>query len=94
MSVFFSLQGILTGSKSYGQEIMTVVRPAETGIPPETIYTYINDNSWKYEVEDFAKCIVEDKSVTEGNSLDALKSMSLVYEIYKADQEWAKKFNL
>ena len=54
--------------------------------------SYIQDNSWRDEIDEFADCIVHDRPVLAGSSLDALKTMELVYGIYSADKEWADKF--
>lgn len=91
-----SLSGILTGSKSYGQETMTVIRSDSDafGVPSETVSTYIHDNSWRDEVFEFATSILENKPVLAGSSHDALATMNLVYKVYRADEEWARKYNI
>lgn len=90
------LSGILSGSKSYGQETLTVVYREDeaNGNPREQTTNYIRDNSWKNEVDEFADCIINDKPVVIGSSHDALKSMELVYKIYAADETWRTKFDL
>ena len=101
LEIFFTkgaliLSGILSGSKSYGQEMLTVVyrEDESNGNPREQTTTYIRDNSWRDEIFEFANCILNDKPVLIGSSYDALKSMELVYKIYSADEDWQKKFNL
>ena len=91
-----TLSGILTGTKSYGQETMTVIKssPDDLGVPNEIVSTYINDNSWEREIKDFAEAILENKDVLTGNSKDALATMDLVYKIYRADDDWASKYNI
>jgi Cft2 family RNA processing exonuclease len=52
---------------------------------------FLEDNSWKDEIDEFAEAIICDKPIKYGTSNDALKTMQLVYTIYSADQEWAIK---
>ena len=89
------LSGILSGSKSYGSETLNIIERKEgdsTGAKEELMYTYINDNSWKDEIDEFADCIVNDRPVINGTSQDALKVMEMIYNIYKADSLWWKNF--
>ena len=89
------LTGILSGSKSYGSETLNIIERKEgdsTGAKEELMYTYINDNSWKDEIDEFSDCIVNDKPVINGTSQDALKVMEMIYNIYKADSLWWKNF--
>lgn len=90
------LSGILSGSKSYGEERLTVVRRGadDRGVPPEQTMSYIEDNSWRDEIAEFAEAIRADAPIVNGSSADALKTMSLVYRIYCADPEWRERWNL
>ena len=90
------LSGILSGSKSYGAETLSVVYASENdgGDPREQTTRYNQDNSWRDEVFEFADAILQDKSIANGSSLEALKTMRLVYQIYCADPEWKKRFSL
>jgi predicted dehydrogenase len=91
------LTGILSGSKSYGEEQLTLVPRKEgssVGSFTETTTSYLNDNSWRDEVNEFANVIVQGKPVESGTSTDALKVMELVYEIYCADGQWQQTFNI
>lgn len=90
------LTGILSGSKSYGQERLTVVfrEGAANGNPRETTTSYIHDNSWRDEVSEFTRCIVGDRAVEVGTSRDALKTMELIFRIYCADDEWRQRYDL
>lgn len=90
------LSGILSGSKSYGQEALTIVYREDeaNGNPRETTSTYIRDNSWRDEVHELTACILEDKPVEVGTSLDALRTMELIYRIYCADSEWRDRYQL
>lgn len=90
------LSGILSGSKSYGQESLTIVYREDeaNGNPRETTSTYIRDNSWRDEVAELTACILEDRPVEVGHSLDALRTMELIYRIYCADPEWRDRYHL
>ena len=91
------LTGILSGSKSYGEEQLKVVPRKEgstVGAFMETTTSYLEDNSWRDEVNEFADVIINDKTVDSGTSHDALKVMELVYEIYRADSRWKASFSI
>lgn len=90
------LSGILSSSKSYGQETLTVSRKEEgNSINPsrESRY-YEEDPSWADEIDEFAKAILRDDKVLLGTSHDAFKTMELVYRIYCADESWRDRWNL
>ena len=91
-----SLAGILSGTKSYGAETITVAvaSDADGGDPREVRTRYNHDPSWQDEITDFAEAVLEDKPVTSGSSIDALKSMHLVYRIYCADPAWRAQWGL
>lgn len=90
------LAGILSGSKSYGAETLTLVWPADddNGDPREQTTRYNSDPSWADEVADFADAILSRRPVTEGSSTDALRTIELVYRIYCADPEWRDLWNI
>jgi len=89
------LSGILSGSKSYGSETISIIRRNDDGedIPEET-RQYLEDHSWRDEIDEFVSAILEDKPILHGDSSDALKTMELVYRIYCADQVWKDQHNL
>ena len=91
-----TLNGILSGSKSYGEETMTVARTNGVfdGDPEEHITRYKNDTSWAAEIAEFAGAIAGDHAITNGSSRDAFNTMKLVYDIYCADPEWKARWNL
>ncbi|MDC1066096.1 Gfo/Idh/MocA family oxidoreductase [Candidatus Pseudothioglobus singularis] len=92
-----SLNGILSGSKSYGSETMTVTYANpddDNGDPRDQTTSYKIDPSWDNEVTAFVKYIKEDKVVSSGSSLDALKTMELVFKIYASDTDWKNKYNI
>ena len=90
------LTGILSGSKSYGSEKLKIIEKDEgesVGSQEEKIFTFLNDSSWKDEIDEFADCIVHDKPIENGTSYDALKVMEMIREVYKADKSWWKYIN-
>jgi predicted dehydrogenase len=91
-----TLAGILSGSKSYGAETLTVSEAADhdAGDPRETTTRYNNDPSWRDEVREFADCVIKDRRVTSGSSSEALKTMELIYRIYCADPDWKRRYRL
>ena len=91
------LGGILSGTKSYGAETLTVVRADpdnDRGDPKEQITRYNRDPSWDEEITVFADCILNDKPVISGNSEDALNTMKLVFKIYYADTTWRSTYDI
>lgn len=90
------LSGILTGTRSYAPETITVVYAGENdgGDPREQTTRYNNDHSWPDEIQDFADAVFFDKPIMSGSSEEAYKTMKLVYDIYHADKDWSAKFNL
>ena len=64
------------------------------GMPREQKISYIEDNSWRDEIFEFADTILNNTPVLTGTSFDAHKTMELVYKIYTQDKEWAAKFNI
>ena len=90
------LSGILSGSKSYGAETITVAYKADddSGDPKEVTVRYNQDNSWRDEIDDFAQSVLQDKAIVEGSSTEAMKTMQLVYRIYCADPQWRDRYGL
>ena len=91
------LGGILSGTKSYGAETLTVVtvdHENDNGDPREQVTRYNYDPSWEEELNLFAQCIVNDIEVMSGSSLDALNTMKLVYKIYHADPLWRDTYDI
>lgn len=91
-----TLSGILSGSKSYGDETMTVAWAAEdeTSEPKEQVTHYTHDPSWADEIAEFAQAIIGGGAIVHGSSGDALKTMKLVYRIYCADPDWKAQWRL
>jgi len=85
---YMVLNGLNTSSKSYGEEILSVAKnrsaaPAATW-KDEIKTQYIDNHSWRYEMEHFIDSIKNDTRIQIGNSNDAQKLMNIVDEIYKS----------
>jgi predicted dehydrogenase len=90
------LSGILSGSKSYGAEKMTIAWAAddEQGDPKEQTTRYNQDHSWRLEIAEFADAVLGVGTVQHGTVEDAYHTMELVYRIYAADPEWSQCWNI
>jgi predicted dehydrogenase len=91
------LGGLLTGTKSYGAETLTIIKADpdnDRGDPWEQTIRYNKDPSWDNEMQVFTKCITQNLNINFGSSFDALKTMELVNNIYKSDKKWSNKFNI
>ena len=86
---YLSIGGLLTSSRSYGDETLRMGRregdgeALAYGKPKEEIVYFDRGHSWDLEVEDFARCVLGDVPVTEGSSADALGVMELIEAIYR-----------
>ncbi len=90
------LSGILSGSKSYGAETLTVIDADDDdqGDPKEVTTQYNDDNSWASEINEFADALLRGSDIKSGTSGDALNTMQLVERIYKADADWAGRWDI
>jgi predicted dehydrogenase len=91
------LGGILSGTKSYGAETLTVVwadPDNDQGDPREQVTRYNRDLSWDEEISAFAASIRDGIPVETGNSQDALRTMQLVFRIYFADPTWQQAYDI
>ena len=91
------LGGLLTGTRSYGAETLTIVTSDpdnDMGDPKEQSILYNADNSWMSEINLFAECILGNQKVEQGSSNDALETMKLVYRIYYNDVQWRDNFGI
>ncbi len=90
---YLCIDGILSSSGTYEPETLKVARCLydSNGYPlpnpQETLTIYEEDKSWYLEVDDFVRCILEDKPVELGSSQDAYKVMELIQKIYRADKD-------
>jgi predicted dehydrogenase len=96
MQGYLELQGILSGSKSYGEESLVIGRrdESDTGCSREERVVYLEDHSWRDEIEEFADAVLYGKPIHSGTAGDALETMKLVYRIYCADDEWQAKYDI
>ena len=92
---YLALKGLLTGSKTYGRESLTIARKTyeaeQVGNPQEEVYFFDYDSSWDREIEEFVNCVKQDIPIQIGSSKDALKVMELVHQIYLSDEQWSKR---
>jgi predicted dehydrogenase len=85
------LGGIITGTKSYGAETLTVVHADpdnDRGDPLEVVTRYNKDLSWQREVDQFAGAILGVAPLVCGTPEDALETMRLIQKIYFNDKRW------
>ena len=90
----FILSGILSGSKSYGSEKLTIIpkKDIKKGkISKKRSFYFKKDNSWKKEVDEFADIITKNKKILLGNSIQAYNAIKTVYNIYDNDKSWKYK---
>lgn len=90
---YINLNGLLTSTRSYGDEILTFARKQfedttfALGKPREETVYFDRDDSWRLETEEFISAIIEDKPIENGTSEDALNVMKLIEEIYKFSED-------
>ena len=91
------LEGILTSTKSYGEETLTIVtvdHDNDQGDPQEKVIHYNKDPTWEDEINQFTSNINKNTPITNGSSSDALNTMKLVYMIYYADPLWRETYSI
>ena len=93
---YLELQGILSGSKSYGEEKLIIGKRTDldVGALQEESTVYLQDNSWRDEVNEFADAVIKGKKIVNGTSREALATMDVIYRIYYADPVWRKKYGI
>jgi len=84
---YMVLNGLITSTMSYGEEVLSIAKnrseaPAATW-KDEVKTQYVNNNSWRYEMEHFFNAISNDTPVKIGNSSDAMKLMKIIDKIYE-----------
>ena len=82
------VDGLLTGSRSYGEErIVFAKRQFEDegilGKPKEEEIHFDEDHSWEYELKEFYEAVTGKNTRINGDIDDALATMKLVYTIYE-----------
>ncbi len=82
------VEGLLSKTGSYGREQLIVARRQfedeahAVGNPSEEITYFDRDQSWDLEVEEFVRCIREDKPVSLASADDALAVMQIIEKAY------------
>ncbi len=84
---YMVLNGLITSTMSYGEETLSVAKnrstaPAATW-KDEVITKYVNNNSWRYEMDHFYDAIKNDTPIQYGNSDDAFKLMTIIDKVYE-----------
>jgi 1,5-anhydro-D-fructose reductase (1,5-anhydro-D-mannitol-forming) len=84
---YMVLNGLITSTMSYGEETLSVAKnrstaPAATW-QDEVITKYINNNSWRYEMDHFFDCVADKAPVIYGSSDDAFKLMTIIDKVYE-----------
>jgi predicted dehydrogenase len=86
---YVTISGLLSKTGSYGRETLVIGRrpgPGEkiaVGNPREETTYYDADPSWDIEVAHLVECILENKPVEQGSSMDALRAMEVVDRVYR-----------
>ncbi|SVD59265.1 uncharacterized protein METZ01_LOCUS412119, partial [marine metagenome] len=60
----------------------------------EETVTYLEDNSWTDEVNEFVDAIVNNGSILSGTVEEAVAAMKQVYRIYWADFQWRETWDI
>jgi 1,5-anhydro-D-fructose reductase (1,5-anhydro-D-mannitol-forming) len=84
---YMVLNGLITSTMSYGEETLSVAKnrstaPAATW-KDEVITKYVNNNSWRYEMDHFFDAITNNEPIIYGSSDDALKLMTIIDKVYE-----------
>jgi predicted dehydrogenase len=86
-----SLNGLLTATKSYGEEQITYYqkdlmrKTGKLGNPIEHTMCFYEDNSWDYEMSEFYDAVINGISIKNGTIDDALRVMELINRVYSMD---------
>jgi predicted dehydrogenase len=86
---YINLDGILSSTRSYAPETMTIGRREfedvtfAMGKPKESITCYEYDESWNLELKEFFDAIYDDISIKNGNSNDSFEIMKLIDSVYR-----------
>ena len=86
---YMIVEGLLSKTGSYGREKIIIGKrqfedeATAIGNPAEEIAYFDRDLSWDLEVDEFVKCIDQDKPVTIGSSRDAFKVMDIIDKAYQ-----------
>ena len=86
---YINLDGILSSTRSYGDEILVIARKQfedstfALGKPREERIFFDTDDSWKMELQEFVDAIVNNSPIRHGRSQEALNMMRLIEKIYQ-----------
>ncbi|MCI8362980.1 Gfo/Idh/MocA family oxidoreductase [Lachnospiraceae bacterium WCA-9-b2] len=86
---YIALNGLLTNSKSYGEESITyykkdlLAESGKLGRPKEHTMCFNEDFSWDKEMDEFYEAVTNQKPIVHGTMDDAVKTMQIVTDIYK-----------
>lgn len=86
-----NLSGILSSSKTYGQEKIEI-QPKFSKNKKNKIIKFKKDLSWEKEIKEYINCIKLNKKIYNGTIHDAVSVMKMIDAIYKADPIWKNKF--
>ena len=84
------LDGILSGSKTYGKERIEVLKKNKDDLIARKKFFFKKDKSWQEEIDEFADIVMNNDDVKIGNLKDALSVMKMISKIYKNDKNWKK----
>lgn len=88
------VDGMPSTTRSYRDEWLIESRKGKgfaVGNPPEQATFCNTDPSWELELAEFVDCIRTGRPVRNGTSQDAYETMRLVFGIYDADEEFARR---
>ena len=86
-----NLSGILSGSKTYGQEEIEI-QPKFFSRKTIKKKKFKKDFSWQREIKEYIDCFKFNKPIKQGTIYDSLAVMKLIDVIYKSDNSWKRKF--
>ena len=92
----YQLSGILSSTRSYGEELLTTIVPRENGggHPDKQTRAFVRDKSWSLEIAEFMEAVLNDKPITIGHSGEALRTLATVERIYWSDPVWRATFGI
>lgn len=86
---YLTVSGLLSKTGSYGRETLLIGRrpmrgeAVALGNPREEMTYYDSDPSWDLQVQHFVDCIRQGTAVADSTSLDALRVMEIVQQVYR-----------
>ena len=87
-----NLTGILSGSKTYGQEKIEIQPKFFNKKKENKIIKFKKDLSWEREIKEYIECIKSNKKIYNGTIYDSIEVMKMIDAIYKSDVIWKKNF--